>query len=590
MAKNTKKNVGAIFGKTGVTFRVWAPFASNVAVTGSFNGWSQAPMAAEADGHWSTFVRGARAGQEYQFVIQNGKDTFYRNDPRARHFPTTAGSSVIVDPWFDWGDDAFTPPPVEQQVIYEIHVGTFYRPDLAITGTFYDVCDKLDYLADLGVNMIELMPISTMLMDRGWGYAIDYIFAVESLYGGRRGFLQFVKAAHQRGIGVILDVVYNHFGPDSEMDLWQFDGWHDGDMGGIYFYNDWRAATPWGNTRPDFGRAEVQQYILDNVAMWMHECRVDGLRVDSTIYIRNVHGSNNDPANDLPEGWQLLQNINGIAKKINPHAITIGEDVADNEYIVKAAGEGGAGFSAQWELGFPYALREALHSDDPAQINLTGICGELTRRYNGDVFSRIVFTNSHDSASNGSARMNEQLSPGKSDNTFARSQSLLAATLTLTAPGVPMLFQGEEFMQPGSFNDWEGLDWRRTEAFAGIVDAYQHLVALRKNSGGVSAGLSGQGMNLMHVDEMNKVIAYHRWNAGGPHDDVVVLINFSKQQCNDYVLSFPGNGVWKVRFNSSWHGYSTDFRNVAVPDVLVENGGGTVVVPAGTALVFSQDS
>jgi len=123
-----------------------------------------------------------------------------------------------------------------------------------------------------------------------------------------------------------------------------------------------------------------------------------------------------------------------------------------------------------------------------------------------------------------------------------------------------------------------------------VVDAYRHLVALRKNAGSVSAGLSGQGMNLMHVDETNKVVAYHRWNAGGPHDDVVVVINFSKQQCTDYVLSFPRNGLWKVRFNSSWHGYSPDFDNVTVADVMVENGGGTVVIPPNTALIFSQDS
>src|SRR6185437_4472562 len=102
---------------------------------------------------------------------------------------------------------------------------------------------------------------------------------VESLYGGRHGFLQFVKAAHKRGIGIILDVVYNHFGPDTGLDLWQFDGWHADDKGGIYFYTDWRAETPWGYTRPDFGRPEVRQYIWDNVRMWVHECRVDGLRV-----------------------------------------------------------------------------------------------------------------------------------------------------------------------------------------------------------------------------------------------------------------------------------------------------------------------
>lgn len=588
MEKKHKKNVGAVVHRSGVSFRVWAPFADSVAVTGPFNDWSELPLAAEADGYWWVDVPGARAGQEYQFIIKNGETTYHRVDPRALHFITSEGNSVIVNASFDWGDDAFVALPVEQQIIYELHVGTFYRPDPAICGTFRDVCDKLDYLAELGINMIELMPISSMLMDRGWGYAADYIFAVESLYGGRYGFLQFVKAAHARGIGVILDVVYNHFGPDENLDLWQFDGWHQDGLGGIYFYNDWRAETPWGNTRPDYGRVEVQQYILDNVRSWMHDCRVDGLRVDSTIFIRNAKGYNNDPATDLPEGWNILQQINNLAKKINPSALTIAEDVADNEYIVKPVRDGGAGFSSQWELGFPHSLRQALVSNDPATISLTEICGELGKRYNDDAFQRIIYTDSHDTAANGAARLNELLAPGSADGLFARRQSLLAAAVLLTAPGIPMLFQGQEFMEGGSFNDWQGLDWAKASRHAGIVKAYQHLIALRKNLHNVSAGLTGKNINLMHLDEDNKVIAYHRWQAGGPRDDVVIIINFGNQLHENYVVGFPRNGTWQVRFNSTWLGYGSDFKDIVVPAVIVETGGGTLVLPPGSVIILSQ--
>jgi 1,4-alpha-glucan branching enzyme len=589
MSKGRKKDVGVIVKKSGVSFRVWAPFASSVAVTGSFNGWTEFPLESENDGYWWGHVKGAIPGQEYKYVIKNGDNTYYRNDPRAYHFTTSAGNSVIASPYFDWEDDSFTPIPPEQQIIYELHVGTFNRPDPSITGTFYNVIDKLDYLASLGVNMIELMPINSMLMDRGWGYAIDYIFAVESLYGGRRGFLQFVKEAHKRGMGVILDVVYNHFGPDSFLDLWQFDGWHEDGKGGIYFYNDWRSQTPWGNTRPDFGRTEVQQYILDNVRMWMHDCRVDGLRVDSTIFIRNIHGHNDDPSNDLPEGWKILQSINRLTKKINPQAITIAEDVGSNEYIVKPAVYGGAGFSAQWELEFPHVLREALHTSNPGEINLTGICGCLGRRYNGNVLERIVFIDSHDSASNGSARFNEVISPGKADSLFARKQSLIAAGLMLTSPGIPMLFQGQEFMEAGSFNDWQSMDWEKAERYSGMVLAYSHLIALRKNTAGISAGLQGQNFNLMHVDEENKVIAYHRWNQGGPKDDVVVVINFGSRMLQTYELSLPRNGTWKVRFNSTWKGYSPDFKEVDVTDFEVETGRGAMILPPSSVVILSQD-
>jgi len=335
MSGHHKKDVGVTLHRKGASFRVWAPFADSVAVTGSFNGWTETPMDSEGDGYWAATAAGARPGHEYKFVVHRGDEVFHRNDPRALHFTITPGCSVISDQTFDWGDDNFTPVPFEQQVIYELHVGTFNRPDAATVGTFQDVISKLDYLADLGVNMIELMPIGSMLADRGWGYAIDYIYAVESLYGGRYGFLQFVRAAHQRGIGVILDVVYNHLGPDESLDLWCFDGWRQDNFGGIYFYNDWRASTPWGNTRPDYGREEVRQYILDNVRMWMHDCRVDGLRVDSTIYIRNVNGYNDAPDTDLPEAWQLLQEMTTLARRINPSVLTIAEDVGANSYITK---------------------------------------------------------------------------------------------------------------------------------------------------------------------------------------------------------------------------------------------------------------
>jgi 1,4-alpha-glucan branching enzyme len=589
MGKGTKKEVGALLQKDGVSFRVWAPFAESVAVSGSFNDWAEQPLESEGDGHWAGLVKDAQEGQEYKYLIKNGENTYHRNDPRSLSITTSSGNSVIASTSFDWGDDEFVPPPREQQVIYELHVGTFYRPDPSISGSFDDVREKLDYLAELGINMIELMPISTMIKDRGWGYATDYIYAVESLYGGRRGFLEFVKAAHERGIGVILDVVYNHFGPD-DLDLWQFDGWQQDGKGGIYFYNDWRAKTPWGNTRPDYGRQEVRQYILDNVKMWLHDSRVDGLRLDSTIFIRNAKGHNDDPSTDLPEGWQLLQEINKLSQKIKPGTITVAEDVGANEYIVKPVDQGGAGFAAQWELGFPHALREALRSDDPAYINLAGICSQLGHRYNDDAFQRIIFGDSHDTAANGSARLNEAISPSQAEHLFARKQMLIAAALLLTTPGIPMLFQGQEFMEEGEFNDWQALDWDKAKRHKNIVEAHKHLIDLRKNSHGNTRGLTGRDINLMHVDEDNKVIAYHRWQNGGPNDDVVVIINFAKNEHAEYVLGLPRNGKWQVRFNSSWKGYSEDFKEVEVPEVNVENGSGNVVLPPSSAIILSQDT
>jgi 1,4-alpha-glucan branching enzyme len=151
--------------------------------------------------------------------------------------------------------------------------------------------------------VIEIMPAMEFAGGFSWGYNPANLFAIESDYGGPKAFKEFINAAHDSGIAVILDVVYNHFGP-SDLDIWQFDGWGEEGKGGIYFYNDWRAETPWGDGRPDYGREEVRQYVRDNVLMWLHDCRVDGVRWDMTAYIRNVYGNDNDPEHDIPGGLE----------------------------------------------------------------------------------------------------------------------------------------------------------------------------------------------------------------------------------------------------------------------------------------------
>ncbi len=584
-----KKEVGTIVHKSGVSFRVWAPFAHDVAVTGTCNNWGETPLESEGDGYWAVTLKEAAAGQEYKYIINTGNSKLVKNDPRALQLTTTAGNSVIVDTSFDWGNDDFQPLPPEQQVIYELHIGTFNRPDPATPGTFEQAIAKLDHLAGLGITAIELMPINSMPMDRGWGYAADYIYAVESLYGGRHQLLEFVKAAHQRGIAVVLDVVYNHFGPDNNLDLWQFDGWSENGKGGIYFYNDWRSKTPWADSRPDYGRPEVRQFILDNVRLWLHDCHLDGLRVDSTIFIRNVEGRNDDPATDIPEAWTLLQQLNNLARKIKPQALTIAEDVGANNYLTKPVADGGAGFGGQWGVTFPHALRAALDAVSDSDRNINLIIEELERNFNGNVFQRVVYSDSHDSAGNGAARLSEEIAPGNPSSTYARRRSLLAAAIILTAPGIPMLLQGQEFMAGGSFNDWQALDWDNAERYSGIVTAYKHLIALRRNMHGVSTGLQGQSLKILHVDQGNKVLAYHRWSWGGPKDDVVVIINFSNRHFDSYDVEFPRLGTWRVRFNSTWKGYSPDFKDVQVPEVTVENTTGSLELAAYSALILSQD-
>jgi len=580
--------LGSHLTHDGVFFRVWAPFAMSVtALVGEEFTWHETPLDSEPDGYWSGTVANARPGQSYKYrIVSQGGKILERNDPRARQLTVSDnGASVIIDPTYDWHDTTAPIIPKEKIIMYELHIGTFNRPDAATPGTFYTAIEKLDYLQNLGINMIELMPVTSMATSNGWGYAPNYIYSVEDSYGGRRGLLDFVKACHMRGIGVVLDVVYNHFFPNT--DLWQFDGWSENDRGGIYFYNDERGDTPWGG-RPDYGRPEVRRFILDNIAMWQTEYHIDGLRVDSTIYMRNTEGPEGDQAHDIPDAWSLLQEMSQLAHKINPAFLMIAEDSSVNDHITAPVSEGGAGFDAQWGLSFPHTLRSMLQLENSQYGD--SLIKELLHQYNGNGFEKVIFSDSHDTAANGSVRINEAATPGNAGSVFARQFGLLADAIMLTAPGVPILLQGAEFMQEGSFNDWQMLDWDKTAQFAGIVLAHQHLINLRIDTYQNTTGLTGPHIEVFHQDNENRVIAYRRWLNGGTHDDVIVIANFSDQRFKDYELFLPISGTWRVRFNSSWKGYSPDFSETHVSTVTTDDTNRITIALADYNLVIlSQD-
>lgn len=582
------KKLGVTLSDGTATFGVWAPFAKavDVLIGEEFN-WSPHPLE-QTDGSWFGEVTDILPGQSYKFRIhtQDNK-TLDKNDPRARQLTSSEeGTSVIVDYDFDW--EGIEPPviPKEKHILYELHVGTFNRPDAATTGTFYTAIEKLDYLESLGVTTIELMPVTSMAMSYGWGYAPNHLFSVENSYGGRHGLLEFVKACHKRGMAVILDVVYNHFFP--ETDLWQFDGWSENDRGGIYFYNDERGDTPWGG-RPDYGRPEVRQFILDNVTMWLTEYHIDGLRVDSTIYMRNTQGVEGTDATEIADAWELMREMNSLAHKINPHVLMVAEDSSIDAALTKPLADGGAGFDAQWGLAFPHTVRIALGLEKSPYGDT--LAGEIAHIYNDAAFQKVIFSDSHDTAANGSVRLNEAATPGNAESVFARQFQLVANGLMLTAPGIPMFLQGEEFMQEGAFNDWQMLDWDKTSQFAGIVLANQHLIHLRLNTYNNTTGLLGQHVNIFHNDTKNNVLAYHRWKEGGINDDVIVIVNVSDMRFSNYELTLPVKGIWRTRFNSSWEGYSPDFHTSKIGAVETDaNGKVSIELSDYNVLILSLES
>lgn len=554
--------MGAILQDNGIAFRVWAPNAEQVAVVGDFNAWQEESnlLTQEGNGYWAGQFPEAKVGQEYRYLIKRGTEKLSRLDPYARQVTNSVGNGIIYANHFEWGDDNFRLPPWNELVIYEMHIGTFATPEgeQGALGTFQAAAAQLPYLQALGINVIEIMPTMEFAGGISWGYNPAAIFAVESDYGGPDAFKEFVKAAHAHGIGVILDVVYNHLGP-SDLDLWRFDGWYENELGGIYFYNDERADTPWGHTRPDYGRPEVRQFLRDNALMWFEEYHLDGLRWDSTVNIRNRNGNDNDPAHDLPEGWALMQWINEEIQARFPGALTIAEDLMQNPWLTKGTGAGGAGFGAQWDSKFVHTVRAALVGNDDNFRDLQAVAAAITHEYNNDITDRVIYTESHDEVANGKARIPEEITPGEADSYFAKKRSAIGAALVFTAPGIPMIFQGQEFLADRWFQDTEPLSWERRDQFQGVVQLYTDLIRLRRNLDGKSAGLGGAHTNVYHVDQERKVLAYARWRGDDPQQAVVVVINFRNVEQAGYDIALPAAGEWHVLFNSDAQWYDESF-------------------------------
>ena len=289
--------------------------------------------------------------------------------------------------------------------------------------------------------------------------------------------------------------------------------------------------------------------------MWLEEYHADGLRFDSTSYIRGTDGRESSP---LPDGRSLLQWINREIRQRYPGRISIAEDVFDNGELTRPVENGGLGFGAQWDCSFVHHLRDLVSAVDDDGRSMLALRDALTRDPNGDRLQRIVYSESHDSVANGHSRLPSQIDAGNPTSWHVRKRSTLAAAMVLTAPGIPMLLQGQEFLTEGHFDDQTPLDWGQANSLAGIVQFYRDLIALRRNRQGMTRSLAARNIAILHVDEGEKIIAFHRWWDGGPGDDVVVVANFSSRRW-EHRIGFPSPGSWHVRLNSDSKFYSEDF-------------------------------
>jgi 1,4-alpha-glucan branching enzyme len=216
------------------------------------------------------------------------------------------------------------------------------------------------------------------------------------------------------------------------------------------------------------------------------------------------------------------------------------------------------GFHTQWDGLFVHTMRRVLTQPTDEARDMAAVCLALENRFRGDAFRRVIYTESHDEVANGKTRLNEAVQPGHADSPIARERSILGAAAIFTAPGLPMIFQGQEFLEDKWFDDNRPLDWNRAKQFDYVLAAYHDLIYLRLNKGGNTKGLMGQHMHIFHVNHEKKVVAYRRWADGGPGDDTIVILNFGNQAHEGYRVGVPNFGTWYVRYNSGWEGYGND--------------------------------
>jgi len=559
-------------------------------VPGQFNNWSTTATGLTQEltngvgsGVWSADVTAALVGQEYKYYINYSGGSVWRHDPCARKVVSSStgpgGNDIVYDPSaFNWAGDSLTPPGLEDLVIYELHIGTFYDPNPSGSGHFTDAINRLDYLQGLGVSAVELMPIAEFPGSNSWGYNPSEPYAANNnAYGGPDGLKAFVKACHARGIAVFLDVVHNHYGP-TDLDLWNFDGWTGGgSQGGIYFYQDSPlCCTPYGS-RPNYSRQPVRDYISQNFQMWLDEYHVDGFRWDTPGLMMNADSTY------IPEAASLISAINEMMLTNYPGKINIAEDRL------------GYGFDGAWDLSLLHYITPQLVASLPdANRDIGAITYALTNNTTFNIpagLNRVVYLESHDSTGdlNNGTRLATAIDSSNPASYLARKLSTLGATLVFTAPGVPMIFQGQEMLDNLQFSSSRPVNWSKTNTYGGIVQLYGDLIRLRRNLDGYAPGLKGDQCTVYRADDASKLVAYRRWKTA-TSNDVVVVGNFAGVSRTNYTLQFPRAGKWYVHFNSDSTTYGSDYGNIGSETVTASGtpAVGNLTVGPYSALILSQ--
>src|SRR3954452_16873857 len=637
---------GASLVAGGATFRVWAPGAEHVyVVLGGDTGYQPRPedelVADPATGHWTSFFPGVEDGAPSRFFVVGPGGAGLKRDPWAREldldrFPD--GDCIVRDPGsYPWHDADFRPPALADLVVYQLHVGRFYARDenghdrrAYRVAKVLDALDRVEYLVDLGVTAIQPLPLVEFPGEWSLGYNGTDLFSPERDYCvappdlgpyvakvnallAKRGrspvsaaelgaqvnqLKAFVDVCHVYGLAVIVDVVYNHAGggldPQS-LDHFDFPAQPDGSNSVYFSRDDWAGGRVFA-----FARPEVRSFLIENARALLAEYHVDGLRFDEVTVI------------DAKGGWFFCQDLTQTLHHDDPAAALIAESWAEHRWLATWRPPDGMGFDVGYADGLRDGVREVLAqaargADAPVDVGL--LRGGLEKPWNvAAAWQAYNCLENHDLMLDADGDHRHPRIARLADATdarswYARSRARVATGLLLTAPGVPMLFMGEEFLEDKLWSDdprrsdrliwWDGLDG--TDRHMGDFHRFtRDLIHLRRRH----PALRADPVAVHPPDERNRVIAFQRW-VPGVGRDVVVVAGLAETTFHDrgYRLGFPAPGHWHEVFNSDLYDHFPNPWVAGNPGGLDADGppvhglpcSAGITVPAHSVTVFARD-